>query len=142
MLSLVRLFVTPLTVAHQAPLSIGLPCKNTGVSCYSLLQGIFLIQGSDLCLLPLKADSLPLSHQGSPHSFIPRLVDSEAHLSKPVSYLGGKTWMGGRCGTPFSWQPFAHFLPSIRHLPATEAQNPAPSAMLSAFTKLGQPGRD
>ena len=29
------------------------PGKNTGVNCHSLLQGIFLTQGSNLCLLPL-----------------------------------------------------------------------------------------
>ena len=31
-----------------------------------LLQGIFLTQGSNLHLLHWQADSLPLSHQGSP----------------------------------------------------------------------------
>ena len=43
------------------------PGKNTGVSCQSLLQGIFLTQGSNLCLLHWQADSLPLSHQASPY---------------------------------------------------------------------------
>ena len=40
--------------------------KNTGVGCHFLLQGIFLIQGSNPHLLHWPADSLPLSHQGSP----------------------------------------------------------------------------
>ena len=31
-----------------------------------LLQGIFLTQGLNLCLLHWQADSLPLSHWGSP----------------------------------------------------------------------------
>ena len=35
-------FVTPGTVAHQPPLSMG--GWNTGVGCHFLLQGIFLIQ--------------------------------------------------------------------------------------------------
>ena len=35
--------------------------KNTGVGCYFLLQEIFPIQGSNLCLLLWQADSLPLS---------------------------------------------------------------------------------
>ena len=35
------------TVAHQAPLSTGSPGQNTRVGCYFLLQGIFLIQGSN-----------------------------------------------------------------------------------------------
>ena len=45
------------------------PGKNTGVDCKSLLQGIFLTQGSNLsplCLLHWQADSLPLSHVGNP----------------------------------------------------------------------------
>ena len=43
------------------------PGKNTGVSCH--FQGIWEIfptQGLNLCLLHWQADSLPLSHQGSP----------------------------------------------------------------------------
>ena len=41
-LSRVWLFVTPWTVAHQAPLSMDSPGKNTGVGCHALLQGILL----------------------------------------------------------------------------------------------------
>ena len=44
------------------------PGKNIGVGCHFLLQGILLSQGSNLhlwCLLHWRADSLPLSHQGS-----------------------------------------------------------------------------
>ena len=40
------------------------PGKNTGVGCHALLQGIFPIQGSNLCLLCLlfwEAGSLPLA---------------------------------------------------------------------------------
>ena len=46
------------------------PGKNTGVACHSLLQGIFPTQGSNPCLLHWQADSLPLSHQGSPQIII------------------------------------------------------------------------
>ena len=45
------------------------PGKNTGVGYNFLLQGIFLTQGlnpSLPCLLHWQADSLPLSHLGSP----------------------------------------------------------------------------
>ena len=45
------------------------PGKNTGAGCHSLRQGIFPTQGSNQHLLRLlrwQADSLPLSHQGSP----------------------------------------------------------------------------
>ena len=42
------------------------PGKNTGVGCHFLLQGIFPTQGLNPCLLQWQADSLPLSHLGSP----------------------------------------------------------------------------
>ena len=45
------------------------PGKNTGVGHHSLLQGIFLIQGSNLHLLHWQTDCLPLGHgkpQGTP----------------------------------------------------------------------------
>ena len=38
-------FVNPWTIAHLALLSVEVSDKNTGVSCYFLLQGIFLPQG-------------------------------------------------------------------------------------------------
>ena len=48
------------------------PGKNSAVGCHFLLQGIFPIQGSNLCLLHLlrwQADTLPLRHVGSPVLF-------------------------------------------------------------------------
>ena len=50
------------------------PGKNTGVGCHALLQGIFLTQGlnpcllSLLCLLQWQAGSLPLVPPGKPIS--------------------------------------------------------------------------
>ena len=61
---------TPWTVAHQAPLSMDSPGKNTGVGCHCLLQGIFLTQGSNLHLLHLLnwyVGSLPLVPPGKLH---------------------------------------------------------------------------
>ena len=49
------------------------PGKNTGVDCHTLLQGIFLTQGSNLSLLGLwhwQMGSLPLAPPGKP----PKLV--------------------------------------------------------------------
>ena len=40
-----------------------LPGKNIGAGCHFLLQGIFLTQGSNPCLLYGQGDSIPLSHQ-------------------------------------------------------------------------------
>ena len=38
------------------------------MGCHLLLQGIFPTQGSNRCLLHWQADSLPLSHLGSPQN--------------------------------------------------------------------------
>ena len=40
--------------------------KNTRVACHALLQGVFLIQGSNPCLLRWQADSLSLAPRGKP----------------------------------------------------------------------------
>ena len=60
-------FVTPWTVAHQPALSMGFPRQDTGVGWHFLLQGIFLTQGLNLCLLHWQGDSLPLNHLGNPN---------------------------------------------------------------------------
>ena len=58
-------FVTPRTVARQAPPSMDFPGKDTGVGCHFLLQGIFVAQESNPHLLHWQVDTLPLTHQGS-----------------------------------------------------------------------------
>ena len=57
---------TPSTVAHQAPLSMGLLGKSTGVGCHSLLQGISPTQGSNPGLRHCRCTLHCLSLQGSP----------------------------------------------------------------------------
>ena len=49
--------------------------KNTGMSCYFLLQWIFLTQGLNPRLLHWQPDSLPLSHLGSPSYFVAPTVN-------------------------------------------------------------------
>ena len=68
-LSCVWLFAISRTVAHQAPLSMGFSRQESGVGCHFILQGVFPIQGSNLGVLYWHADSLPLSHLGSPYTF-------------------------------------------------------------------------
>ena len=52
--SRVRFFAALWTVARHASLFPGDSSgKNTGVGCHALLQGIFLTQGSNLCILSL-----------------------------------------------------------------------------------------
>ena len=65
-LSCVQHFVTPWTVAHQAPPSINFLGMSTGVGCHFLLQGIFPTQGLKLGLLHYRWILYHLSHQGSP----------------------------------------------------------------------------
>ena len=55
-------FVTPWTVARQAPPSKDIPGNNTRVG------GHFLSPGHLSASPTLQADSLPLSHRGSPHA--------------------------------------------------------------------------
>ena len=59
-------FLTPWKVACQSPLSWDYPSKNTSVGYHFLLQGIFLTQGRNLCLMHCRQILYPLSHQGSP----------------------------------------------------------------------------
>ena len=64
-----RLFATLWTVAHQAPLFMGFPSKNTGVGCLALFQGLFLTRRSNqglLCLLHWQVGSLSLAAPGKP----------------------------------------------------------------------------
>ena len=67
LLSHVRFFCDPVDCS---PARLLCPCdfpgKNSGVGCHFLLQGIFLTQGSNQCLLHWQVDSLPPSHQRSP----------------------------------------------------------------------------
>ena len=48
-LNCVQLFVTPWSTRHLCPWDFS--GRNIGVGCYFLLQGIFLTQGSNSCLL-------------------------------------------------------------------------------------------
>ena len=65
MLSHVGLFEAPRI--HQDPLSTNFPGKNTGVGCHFILQGIFLTEGLNSCLLAspaLEVNSLSLVSPG------------------------------------------------------------------------------
>ena len=71
LVSRVRLFVTPWTVAHQALCPRNSPGKNTGVGCHFLLQGIFLTQGLNLGLPYCRQTLYQLSHQGRRYCWYP-----------------------------------------------------------------------
>ena len=66
------------------------PGKNTGVGCYSLLQGIFPTQGWNLCLLcllPWQTGSLPLALPGKPSTYRPSHKYSLKSHSKSQPFL-------------------------------------------------------
>ena len=68
------------------------PGKNTREVCHFLLQGIFLTQEWNLHLLHWQADSLPLSHLGSPQSHLILNYSicclGDSHCQAKVSGLG------------------------------------------------------
>ena len=66
MLSHVQLFVTPWTVACQAP-PWNFPSKDTRVSCHFILQGILPVQGLNPCLLHWQAASFATESLGKPY---------------------------------------------------------------------------
>ena len=79
----------------------GFPGMNTGVGCRFILQGIFLTQASNprlLCLLYRPADSLPLSHLGSPNTSLgfPEKLSTicwlVAHYGNSRKLSFGKLW--------------------------------------------------
>ena len=65
-LSRVQLFLTPWTVARQAPLSTGFSRQEYWMGCHALLQGIFPTQGSNPGLLHHRQILYLLSYVGSP----------------------------------------------------------------------------
>ena len=65
-LSHVWLFATPWTVACRLLCPWNSPGKNTRVGSHSLLQSIFLTQGSNLHFLNYRQILYHLSHQGNP----------------------------------------------------------------------------
>ena len=98
----VRLFATRRTVAHQAPHPWNYLSKNTGVGRHSLLQGIFLTQGSNshlLWLLHWQTDSLPLS-QVEVHDKPRQCIKKQRHhfadnrlYSQSFGFFNSHVWM-------------------------------------------------
>ena len=83
--------MTPWTVAHQIPLSMGFPSKNSGVGCHFLLLGLpdpGIKPASPVSpLLHWQADSLSLSHQESSYpmnigSIVPQIWGVNISLVK------------------------------------------------------------
>ena len=63
------------------------PCKNTGVGCHSLLQGIFPTQGSNPSLLHCRQILYCLNHQGSNYTPIKKKRIDFLHFSFRMNIL-------------------------------------------------------
>ena len=96
--SCVRLFVTPWTVACQAPLFMESPGKNTGMGCHVLLQGTFPTQGLNPSLLHCRQILYFLSHQGSPQLTIMchYCLTNHNRCTIPMQDVNNKENLGGR----------------------------------------------
>ena len=111
------------------------PGKNTGVGCDALLQGIFLTQGSSLCLLCLlhwQAGSLPLALPGKPFLVTPLHLFLSLNRSQLTMILQWfrlcfsqltvrATWLG------IASVPFPQSAPSAQEVPAVDAPSADPN---------------
>ena len=87
MFNLVWVFVTLWTVATILLLSWEFSCKNTGMVCYFLLQGVFQTQGLKLCLLHCRWILYPMSYQESPQT-LNKKWKSQANFDQAQKNLG------------------------------------------------------
>ena len=75
------------------------PCKNTGIGCYFLLQGIFQTQGSNLhflWLLQRQANSLLVSYLESPQYSL--ILGKNGSIS--ISWINWYNDLRNRCWRP------------------------------------------
>ena len=79
----------PMSVAHQAPMSMGFSRQEYWVGCHYLLQGIFLTQGSNPGLLHCRQILYCLSYQESPQQNIKRIIyhDQVRFVSKMQGFF-------------------------------------------------------
>jgi len=84
--SLVCDSVFPLTAAARLLCPWNFPGRNIGVGCHLLLQGIFLSQGLNLCLLHIlhwQVDSLTIGPHGKPSLEIATIRWGGGNISAP-----------------------------------------------------------
>ena len=92
----------PLDLAHQTPCVWDFPGKNSKMGCHFLLQGIFLIQGSNSCLRHFQnwqTYSLPLSHLESPQYYkYSEILHIQWNIIKHLKWRKSstETWMNLR----------------------------------------------
>ena len=87
MLSRVWLFATPGLQSTRLLCQRNFPGQNTGMDCHFPLQGMFLPQRWNpclLCLLHWQVDSLPLSHLGNHHYYYHHIIISQPFHPKSL----------------------------------------------------------
>ena len=86
-------FATPWTVSCQAPLSMGFSRPEYWSGLPFPPPGDLPIQGSNLHLLHWQADSLPLSHLGSPRWYVEagQCLSLLIFLRREITHLMGET---------------------------------------------------
>ena len=138
----VWLFVTLWTTGPQAPLFMGFPGKNTGVSCHFLLQGIFLTQGLNPGLLNCRQILHQLSHQGSPPS-ICHLLCQRGEFSTRSDFILDYKYCGfwGFCPVFLAGagMPWSFSLPA--QLQQCDVYVPKPTRLLAHFSRKHCTGR-
>ena len=96
MLRCVQLFVTLWTVAQRLLSPWYSPSKNIGVGCHFLLQGIFLIWGSNSGLLRYRQILYLLSHRGS-HFDLNKIIYF-ATIKQKKKFASKRYFPGGSVG--------------------------------------------
>ena len=97
------------------------PRKNTGVGCRSLLQGIFLTQGSIPGLLHCREILHHLSHQGNP--YIVSLLSAILTISLHSVAQGGGVFPGLSTQRRVPGPSLSHLSPGGGDLPDSEEQS-------------------
>ena len=83
------MFEIPMTLAHQASVSMGFSRQEYWSGLHALLQGIFPTQGSSLHLLHLlhwQVGSLLLAPPGTPQ--VPQFIPGQGRISTPFTNKG------------------------------------------------------
>ena len=122
--------MTPQTVAHQAPLSVGFLRQEYWTGYCSLLQGIFPTQGSNLGLLHCRQILYHLSHQESTFQFNKEILKNKYKKMKPPNYLSIREQLTKFC-TAILWVTMQlwntiKFISRLRGFPSSSVGKASP----------------
>ena len=88
MCSLMSDFLRPMDWGPPGSSVLGVfQARNTGVGCHFLLQGIFLTQGSNSCLLSMKRNTLNTDSDTQPYRGFRGLIQETVHICQKVQQI-------------------------------------------------------